>query len=135
MDAHTLELLEYEQVCALVAGYAACALGKRLALAMSPGTDPAAVMTDLHMRVLPPASELSVSPGLDEVRELSGHGGQVALKTAIDFPERVQHVVMIGSAPDTISDAEAEPPLISTTSGNPSRISLPLASQRWLSSG
>ena len=36
-------------------------------------------MTDLHMRVLPPASELSVSPSLDEVRELSGHGGQVAL--------------------------------------------------------
>ncbi len=36
-------------------------------------------MTDLHMRVLPPASELSVTPGLEDVRGLSGHGGQVAL--------------------------------------------------------
>ncbi len=36
-------------------------------------------MTDLQMRVLPPASELSVTPSLDDVRELSGHGGQVAV--------------------------------------------------------
>jgi pimeloyl-ACP methyl ester carboxylesterase len=29
----------------------------------------------------------------------NSYGGQVALKTAIDYPERVGHVVMIGSAP------------------------------------
>ncbi len=36
-------------------------------------------MTDLHMTVLPPASELTVAPTLEEVRELSARGGQVAL--------------------------------------------------------
>ena len=36
-------------------------------------------MTDLHMSALPSASELTVTPTLDEVRELSARGGQVAL--------------------------------------------------------
>src|SRR5271157_3499863 len=38
-------------------------------------------------------------------------------------------------APATISLAEAEPLLISSTIGRPSAMSLPLAFQRWLSSG
>jgi len=33
----------------------------------------------------------------------NSYGGQVALKTAIDYPERVGHLVMIGSAPVTHS--------------------------------
>ena len=41
MDTHTLELLEFDRVCTLVAGYAACSLGKRAALAMTPSRDPA----------------------------------------------------------------------------------------------
>jgi len=36
-------------------------------------------MTDLRMTPLRPASELTIAPSLDEVRELSSHGGQVAL--------------------------------------------------------
>ena len=36
-------------------------------------------MTDLRMTPLRPASELTVAPSLEEVRELSSHGGQVAL--------------------------------------------------------
>lgn len=39
MDAHTLELLEFDKVRALLAGYAACSLGKELALQVEPGTD------------------------------------------------------------------------------------------------
>jgi DNA mismatch repair protein MutS2 len=39
MDAHTLELLEFHKVRDLVAGYAACALGKELARQVEPATD------------------------------------------------------------------------------------------------
>src|SRR5262245_26091680 len=38
MDAHTLELLEFHKVRELVAGYAACSLGKDLALLVEPST-------------------------------------------------------------------------------------------------
>ncbi len=40
MDAHTLELLEFNKVRELLAGYAACSLGKELARQIDPSTDP-----------------------------------------------------------------------------------------------
>ncbi|MDX2039449.1 MAG: DNA strand exchange inhibitor protein [Isosphaeraceae bacterium] len=39
MDSHTLELLEFEKIRRLVAGYAACSLGKSSAAAMEPSLD------------------------------------------------------------------------------------------------
>ena len=39
MDTHTLELLEFDKVRALVAAQAACSLGKDAALRMEPGLD------------------------------------------------------------------------------------------------
>jgi DNA mismatch repair protein MutS2 len=39
MDAHTLELLEFGRVRELLAGYAACSLGKELARQIEPGVD------------------------------------------------------------------------------------------------
>jgi DNA mismatch repair protein MutS2 len=39
MDAHTLELLEFNKVRELLAGYAASSLGKELARRLEPGTD------------------------------------------------------------------------------------------------
>ncbi len=39
MDPHTLELLEFDKVRALLAEYAATSIGKELALAVEPGTD------------------------------------------------------------------------------------------------
>lgn len=39
MDAHTLELLEFDKVRALLAGYCASSLGKELARQIEPGTD------------------------------------------------------------------------------------------------
>jgi DNA mismatch repair protein MutS2 len=40
MDTHTLELLEFDKIRALVAGRAACSLGKGLARRMEPSRDP-----------------------------------------------------------------------------------------------
>jgi DNA mismatch repair protein MutS2 len=43
MDTHTLDLLEFDKIRALVAARAACSLGKQAAMGMEPSTDPAEV--------------------------------------------------------------------------------------------
>jgi DNA mismatch repair protein MutS2 len=45
MDTHTLELLEFDKVRALVAAQAACSLGKEEALRMEPSLDPGEIRT------------------------------------------------------------------------------------------
>ncbi len=47
MDAHTLELLEFGKVRDLLAGYAACSLGKELARQVEPSTDPNWIRSEL----------------------------------------------------------------------------------------
>src|SRR5438132_3674417 len=49
MDAHTLELLEFDKVRELVAGYAACSLGKELARQAEPSTNVERVRTELAL--------------------------------------------------------------------------------------
>ncbi len=49
MDAHTLELLEFHKVRELLAGYAACSLGKELALQVEPGTDAGTIAAELAL--------------------------------------------------------------------------------------
>jgi DNA mismatch repair protein MutS2 len=49
MDAHTLELLEFDKVRELLAGYAACSLGKELARQLEPGTDAAAIRAEIAL--------------------------------------------------------------------------------------
>src|SRR5438067_1086880 len=49
MDAHTLELLEFGKVRELLAGYAACSLGKELARQLTPSTNPERIRADLAL--------------------------------------------------------------------------------------
>lgn len=49
MDAHTLELLEFAKVRELVAGYAACSLGKELARQAEPSTNVERIRTELAL--------------------------------------------------------------------------------------
>ncbi len=49
MDAHTLELLEFDKVRELAAGYAACSLGKELARQMQPLADAERVRAELAL--------------------------------------------------------------------------------------
>jgi DNA mismatch repair protein MutS2 len=49
MDAHTLELLEFHKIRELLAGYAACSLGKELARQLEPGTDANQIRADLAL--------------------------------------------------------------------------------------
>jgi DNA mismatch repair protein MutS2 len=49
MDDHTLELLEFAKVRELIAGYAACSLGKELARAIAPSCDIDSIRRDLGL--------------------------------------------------------------------------------------
>jgi DNA mismatch repair protein MutS2 len=49
MDAHTLDLLEFDKVRELLAGYAACSLGKELARHVEPSTDPESIRAELQL--------------------------------------------------------------------------------------
>ena len=49
MDAHTLELLEFDKVRELLAGYAACSLGKELARQLEPSADADAIRAELAL--------------------------------------------------------------------------------------
>src|SRR5213595_4113919 len=49
MDAHTLELLEFGKVRELLAGYAACSLGKELARQLTPSTNVERIRADLAL--------------------------------------------------------------------------------------
>jgi DNA mismatch repair protein MutS2 len=49
MDAHTLELLEFNKICELLAGYAASSLGKELARQLGPGTDAERIRAELTL--------------------------------------------------------------------------------------
>jgi DNA mismatch repair protein MutS2 len=49
MDSHSLELLEFGKVRELLAGYAACSLGKELARQLEPGGDLASIRAELAL--------------------------------------------------------------------------------------
>jgi DNA mismatch repair protein MutS2 len=49
MDEHTLELLEFHKVRELLAGYGACSLGKELACAVEPMTDPEKIRAEIAL--------------------------------------------------------------------------------------
>jgi len=49
MDQHTLELLEFGKVRGLLAGYAACSLGKELALQLAPSTNTDRIRAELAL--------------------------------------------------------------------------------------
>ena len=49
MDTHTLELLEFDKVRALLGGYASCSLGKELARQVEPGADAEKIRAELAL--------------------------------------------------------------------------------------
>src|ERR1700722_19851255 len=74
MDAHTLELLEFGKVRELLAGYAACSLGKELARQVEPVTEADKIRKELalvtEMTDLLAAGESPPLGGLHDVRLL-----------------------------------------------------------------
>jgi DNA mismatch repair protein MutS2 len=86
MDPHTLELLEFGKVRDLLAGYAACSLGKDLARQVEPATDPEPIRTELALVTeMVGALGLGQSPpfgGLHDVRMLARRAAIGSMLTA-----------------------------------------------------
>src|SRR4051794_1447547 len=67
MDAHTLDLLGFDKVREIVAGYAACSLGKELARQLEPSTDPERIRGELAL-----VTEMTVALGKDHAPPFGG---------------------------------------------------------------
>lgn len=94
MDRHTLELLEFDTVRELLAGYAACDLGKELARQIEPGTDPEPIRRDLALVTeMADAIGMGQSPpfgGLHDVRLLlrrAAIGAQLTVEQLLSVAE------------------------------------------------
>jgi DNA mismatch repair protein MutS2 len=78
MDAHTLALLEFDKVRELAAGYAASSLGKELARAVDPSTDPEKVRAELAL-----VTEMVEAIGLGQSPPFSGlHDVRLTIRRA-----------------------------------------------------
>ncbi|HXD87640.1 MAG TPA: DNA strand exchange inhibitor protein [Urbifossiella sp.] len=67
MDAHTLELLQFDKVRELVAGYAASSLGAELARQIEPSTDLETIRGELNL-----VTEMSTALGLGQAPPFAG---------------------------------------------------------------
>ncbi len=101
MDAHTLELLEFDKVRELLAGYAACSLGKDLARALEPGTDADKIRAELILvsEMVDALGEGQAPPfgGLHDVRILTRRAAIGAMLTAEQLLEVADTLACTGN--------------------------------------
>src|SRR5207247_1563922 len=67
MDAHTLDLLGFDKVRELLAGYAASSLGRDLARQIEPSTDPTEIRKELSL-----TTEMVAALGLGQAPPFAG---------------------------------------------------------------
>src|SRR5207245_10008591 len=100
MDAHSLDPLEFHKVRELLAGYAACSLGKELARQVEPGTDADKIRADLALVTeMTEALGLGQAPpfgGLHDVRLLARRASIGAMLTAEQLLEVAQTLACTG---------------------------------------
>jgi DNA mismatch repair protein MutS2 len=94
MDSHTLELLEFGKVRELLAGHAACSLGKELARQLEPMTDPQQIREELalvsEMVDAVGAGQAPPFGGLHDVRLLvrrAAIGSQLTIEQLLEVAE------------------------------------------------
>jgi DNA mismatch repair protein MutS2 len=101
MDAHTLELLEFDKVRELLAGYAACSLGKELARQVEPGTNAEKIRADLalvtEMAGALAQGHLPPFGGLHDVRLLARRAAIGSMLTAEQLLEVAETLTCTGN--------------------------------------
>jgi DNA mismatch repair protein MutS2 len=101
MDSHTLELLEFQKVRDLLAGYAACSLGKDLARQVEPGTDAEAIRAELALvtEMVEALGEGQSPPfgGLHDVRMLTRRAAIGSMLTAEQLLEVADTLTCTGN--------------------------------------
>src|ERR1700736_4179923 len=101
MDAHTLELLEFGKVRELLAGYAACSLGKELAHQVEPATDADGIRAELVLvsEMVEALGQGQFPPfgGLHDVRLLARRAAIGAMLTAEQLLEVADTLLCTGA--------------------------------------
>ncbi|MBX6314189.1 MAG: DNA strand exchange inhibitor protein, partial [Isosphaeraceae bacterium] len=101
MDAHTLELLEFDKIRALVAGYAACSLGKEAARRMEPSRAPGEIRSRQALTTeMAEALSAGLSPplgGLHDIRLNVRRAQTGAVLSAEELAEAAEVLRAIGN--------------------------------------
>lgn len=101
MDPHTLELLEFHKIRELLAGYAACSLGKELARQLEPSQDLAKIKADLALVTEMTEALASNMPppfgGLHDIRLLVRRAAIGSMLTAAELLEVKETLVCTGN--------------------------------------
>ncbi|MFO0958589.1 MAG: DNA strand exchange inhibitor protein [Isosphaeraceae bacterium] len=112
MDAHTRELLEFDKVRRLVAGYAACSLGKGEAAGMEPATDPGAIREAQALTTeMVEALGAGLSPPLGGVHDIRGNVRRAQTGAVLEADELAEVVEVLNATEniarwlDRVSDA------------------------------
>src|SRR5258707_2347493 len=101
MDNHTLDLLEFGKVRDLLAGYAACSLGKELASQLEPSTDADKIRADLDLvtEMVDALAQGQTPPfgGLHDVRLLARRAAIGSMLTAEQLLEVAETLTCTGN--------------------------------------
>lgn len=102
MDTHTRELLEFDKVRQLVAGYAACSLGKGEAARMEPSTNPGAIRQAQALTTeMVEALGAGLSPPLGGVHDIRGNVRRAQIEAVLEA-EELAEVVEVLNAIDNV---------------------------------
>ncbi|WP_435017548.1 endonuclease MutS2 [Tundrisphaera sp. TA3] len=114
MDAHTLELLEFDKVRALVAAQAACSLGKDAALRMEPSIDPGEIRNRQALTTeMADALASGLTPpfgGLHDIRAVVRRAQVGGMLAAEDFAVIVETLRAVGNLGDWLAKVGDEFP-------------------------
>ncbi len=101
MDAHTLELLEFDKVRRILAGYASSSLGKELALQVEPTTDLSSILTEQNLVTeMVWALELGQAPPLGGLRDVRLLARRAAIGSMLTAEELLDVAATLGATGD-----------------------------------
>jgi len=98
MDAHTLELLDFDKIRGLVASYAACSLGKDAARRLEPGTDPGIVRHQQALTTeMAEALASGLSPPLGGLHDIRANVRRAQVGATLTPEELAETVEVLGA--------------------------------------
>src|SRR5260370_34177342 len=97
MDAHTLELLEFDKVRRILAGYASSSLGKELSLQVDPTIDLSAIVAEQSLVTeMVWALELDQAPPLGGLRDVRLLARRAAIGSMLAAEQRLEVAAPLG---------------------------------------
>jgi len=101
MDAHTLELLEFDKVRRILASYASSSLGKELVLQVEPTTDLSTILTEQNLVTeMVWALELGQAPPLGGLRDVRLLARRAAIGSMLTAEELLDVAATLGATGD-----------------------------------